>query len=71
MPGPPHMQPGAGPQPGVMQPNQQMPGPVVVMQPGQMMPVGHPGMMARHIQPGQVPMKVYMKTANVPYLAII
>ena len=50
MPGPPHLQQGAG----VIQQNPQIPGPVVVMQPGQMMPVGHPGMMQRHIQPGQV-----------------
>jgi hypothetical protein len=45
---------------GVMQQNQHgLSGPVVVMQPGpgQMMPVGHPGMMPRHIQPGQVSFK--------------
>lgn len=52
MPGPPQIAQG----PGVMQQNQHMSGPVVVMQPGpgQMMPVGHPAMMPRHIQPGQV-----------------
>ena len=51
MQGPQHIQQG----PGMMQQGQQLPGPVVVMQPGgQMMPVGHPGMMQRHIQPGQV-----------------
>ena len=60
MPGPQHIQQNSG----VMQQGQQMPGPVVVMQPGgQMMPVGHPGMMQRHIQPGQVFVK--LRGANI------
>ena len=56
MAGPQHIPQGAG----VMQPNQQMPGPLVVMQPGQMMPGSHPGMIRGHIQPNQVSERNYL-----------